>query len=227
MFEHKTETYLLLLLIPAIMVLVHYKQNKALKKIDSTFSLRRFAWGRSLQLLAVLLIYTAVIIVYDTHLRQTRFDLARLESSQMQVDDILAAINNPPPVELAEPKGNIQTKSSDPISEMYDSSALNSDKQSKLDAIKSRYEEILVTHFFLRKCEVAQIADYHIIMSALAVEMASVNAPGRLQYDILTAARGSYREMYAKTSCEPANLSSLRESYALYISSISKNVVTP
>jgi hypothetical protein len=64
-------------------------------------------------------------------------------------------------------------------------------------------------------------------MSALAVEMASVNAPGRLQYDILTAARGSYREMYAKTSCEPANLSSLRESYALYISSISKNVVTP
>ena len=66
-----------------------------------------------------------------------------------------------------------------------------------MDAIKKRYEGLLVNYLFLKKCGLINAQDYHTIISALAQEMASVNAPGRLEHDIQTAANGSYE--YIKT----------------------------
>ncbi|MDX2073485.1 MAG: hypothetical protein SFX19_03860 [Alphaproteobacteria bacterium] len=94
------------------------------------------------------------------------------------------------------------------------------DTQAAIDTLKKRYEDILVTYFVLRQCAKIQPADYHIIISALAQEMASVNAPGRLQYDILTSAQGSYKELYASGTCDAAIIDPLQTRYQTFIDGI-------
>lgn len=94
------------------------------------------------------------------------------------------------------------------------------DSQTQIDGLKKRYEDILVTYFLLRKCDKIEATDYHIIISALSQEMASVNAPGRLQYDILTSAQGSYKELYSGNDCDPATIGPLEESYKAFVQGI-------
>ncbi|MDE3017263.1 MAG: hypothetical protein KGI29_10175 [Pseudomonadota bacterium] len=108
------------------------------------------------------------------------------------------------------------------IDELYNPEAGDKNHQAILDNLKERYENILVTYFFLRRCKQADFGDYHIIISALAQDMASVNAPGRLQYDILTAAQGSYKEVYARSSCKDAG--PLSGQYAEFIRKTAANI---
>jgi len=110
------------------------------------------------------------------------------------------------------------------VTDVYSPESKSNDKESSIDAIKKRYEDILVTHMFLKKCGRVSASDYPIITAALAQEMASLNAPGRLQYDIQTAAEGSYNELYARTSCEGSGIEALNEQYNDYIKALSKNV---
>lgn len=107
-----------------------------------------------------------------------------------------------------------------PLQEVLDPQ--NGDTQTQIDTIKKRYEEILVTYFVLRACEEVAPTDYHVIISALAQEMASVNAPGRLQYDILTSAQGSYKELYSDNACEAATIAPLQEKYKIFITAITE-----
>lgn len=88
------------------------------------------------------------------------------------------------------------------IDELYDPEQHNKSQQAALDNLKQRYENILITYFFLRRCKEAAPGDYHIIISSLASEMASINAPGRLEYDVVAAAEGSYREVYSRSACK-------------------------
>ncbi|MDX2113688.1 MAG: hypothetical protein SFW63_08170 [Alphaproteobacteria bacterium] len=183
-----------------------------------------------LQLCAILAACLITLGIYDSKLRSLNFDYQRLQASQIAVDDILLAINSPTtckeplPVVLFQTPANI---SEDPVAQMYDARQSSSDYQARLDEIKTRYEEILVTYFYLKRCKQAQSMDYHLIISSLATEMASVNAPGRLQYDILTSARGSYRELYAVTRCDAPGTDTLKEGYQRYIQSIAKNIFKP
>lgn len=123
----------------------------------------------------------------------------------------------PPLAAPAKPAGNAAT-----IDELYNPEAHDKNHQAVLDNLKERYENVLITYFFLRRCKQADPGDYHIIISALASEMASVNAPGRLQYDILSAAQGSYKEVYARSSCKDA--AGLSTPYAEYIKKIAANI---
>lgn len=109
------------------------------------------------------------------------------------------------------------------VEDLYNPEKERHDSQSAMDDIKKRYEDILVTYFFLKKCGKSTPEDYRVIMSALAQEMASVNAPGRMQYDILTAAQGSYKEMYAGSSCGGQGFDTLYTQYANYIKVLSAN----
>lgn len=98
---------------------------------------------------------------------------------------------------------------------------------SAMDRMKKRYEDLLVNYMFLKKCGHAQEADYHIITSALSQEMASVNAPGRLQHDVLTSAQGSYNEMYSNSDCNAPEVAALLKGYKDYIAAISRDFVAP
>jgi hypothetical protein len=112
------------------------------------------------------------------------------------------------------------------LQDIYNPENDASDIPSEIDAIKKRYEGLLVNYLFLNKCELIDTRDYHTIISALAREMASVNAPGRLEHDITTAAEGSYREMYAQSSCDGPEIKQLHDQYSSYIQTISTNVLS-
>ncbi len=183
-----------------------------------------------LQLCLILAACLITLGVYDSKLRSLDFDYQRLQASQIAVDDILSAVNTPATCNETLPVVLFQTSPDlpdDPLAQMYDARRSSSDYQARLDEIKTRYEEILVTHFYLKRCKQAEAMDYHLIISSLATEMASVNAPGRLQYDILTSARGSYRELYAVTRCDAPGTDTLKEGYQRYIQSIAKNIFKP
>ena len=97
---------------------------------------------------------------------------------------------------------------------------LDEDAKSRTDALKKRYEDMLVTYFVLRQCGKNDVLDYHIIVSALSQEMASLQAPGRLQYDVLTSAQGSYKELYSGNACASETIDPLREKYQTFVDSV-------
>lgn len=113
------------------------------------------------------------------------------------------------------------------VTELYNSedNSPNSNITFNLDKMKRRYEDILVIYFFLKRCGKADSTDYHIITSALSQEIASLNAPGRMQNDILTAAQGSYKEVYSNTRCDTEEMQKLYEQYITYIDVLSKNFI--
>jgi hypothetical protein len=146
----------------------------------------------------------------DAANQQVTRDFTNDAQVETQLNTQLASKNNGPTVE-----------------EVYNPEEMSSDKQSTMDSIKKRYESLLVNYLFLKKCGLINPQDYHAIISALAREMSSVNAPGRLEHDIMTAAKGSYDEMYAKSNCNDQNTSQLHAQYSDYINTISQNLPTP
>lgn len=96
------------------------------------------------------------------------------------------------------------------------------DSRVQIDNIKMRYEGLLVIHFFLRRCEKADDSDYDLIFRALQKEAAPLNAPERLQYDVLTAAKGTYEELYSKTNCTESNVDSTYAQYKNYLKSLAE-----
>ena len=110
------------------------------------------------------------------------------------------------------------------LQDVYNPEAGASDSQSEMDGIKKRYEGLIVNYHFLKRCGLIDARDYHTIISALAREMASVNAPGRLEHDIQTAAEGSYKEMYAQSSCDGPQIKDLQKQYSDYIKTISVEI---
>lgn len=96
----------------------------------------------------------------------------------------------------------------------------NGEAKTKTDALKKRYEDMLVSYFLLRKCNANDVLDYHIIVSALSQEMASLQAPGRLQYDVLTSAQGSYKELYSGNQCDTETIEPLRDNYQKFIDNV-------
>lgn len=107
------------------------------------------------------------------------------------------------------------------------SAAPSPEVEQKLDALKKQYEDVLVLHFFLAKCGKSTVQDFHTINSNLSQDMASVNAPGRLQYDIMTAAKGSYDAIYAKTPCEGEQAEASEKAFRQYINQLTNRSNVP
>lgn len=210
-----------------------------------------FAWSRTAQTLLAVACLMLIIAVYDSQLKEARESIAALntslaENSKKLADLQAAAAKNPsvvyyPPASAtstqlpAPAEKPAATKTDDDkkltnivspgetVEDIYNPEKNSPDKQSGMDDIKKRYEEILVTYMFLKKCGIATAEDFHIITSALAQEMASINAPGRLQYDILTSAQGSYKEMYSQNSCDAKGVDALESQFKDYVKVLSTN----
>lgn len=146
---------------------------------------------------------------------------ARIPQIEISAKTITPAGAASPPAAAGNPQGQPVT-----LEDVYNPEAEPGDKQSVLDAIKKRYEGLLVNYLFLKKCKLIDAQDYHAIISTLSREMASVNAPGRLEDDILTAAKGSYNEMYANSACTGPETEKLHRQYDEYIKTISSHIPT-
>lgn len=180
--------------------------------------IKRLAWFRSIQIISILFLYGLLLVNYNMKLSEERQEIIKLQNQ-------LYAYKTAKPVILSPLNAQEESQAPDEseIEKVYNPEESEPGRQAAIDSIKKRYEEIVVTYFFMKKCGLSALNDYHIIMSALSQEIASVNAPGRLSYDILTAAQGSYNEMYSKSPCDETSLESLKEQYKAYIDALSRN----
>lgn len=173
------------------------------------------------------------------HSTQTELKISSLEKERLQLETQIQQLatrystlqttpdESVPPSDVITPETTTvlyaaKGSTGNTISDIYDPEN-NTGKQSQLDKIKRQYEEILITYFFMEHCKKSGQNDFHIIISALSQEMASINAPGRLQYDIVNAAKGSYKEMYSTSNCNDTNVTTTYKDYSNYINSISQN----
>lgn len=240
--------FILLCLIASLLCYFHYKENSKTAKLIAIKEqniilvwINRLQNTRTLYLIILLTSYSLIIAAYNWQLRSTQENLRIIPTLQEEIKnkDILLSNITPALEELKQQISakNIPTSTTTstqtrrkPIHDDYSLQGVYnpeeglSGKQPAMDALKKRYEEILVTHFFLQKCNLASQTNYHIIISSLSQEMASINAPGRLQYDIVTAAQGSYKEVYAQSNCNGENIPNLQSQYSEYIKSLVQNV---
>ncbi len=113
----------------------------------------------------------------------------------------------PPPVILRAPPTPDEA-----LAEVFDDSAV---PQATLNTIKTRYENLFVNYYFHSRCGSATQDDYLLLNTLLLEELASAGAGARMQQNILTAARGSYDEVYAKADCKNAS-----PDYRAYLDSV-------
>ena len=109
------------------------------------------------------------------------------------------------------------------IEALYNPDKDRIDKQSGMNDIKKRYEDIIVIHLFLKKCNQIKPNDFTIISNALSEEIAAMEAPAKLQDDIYMSAQGSYNEIYAKSPCNGKGINNLSSQYRNYIAILAKN----
>lgn len=119
------------------------------------------------------------------------------------------------------PAANSSASTGDNIGAIFSPEEPSSTNAS-IDKIKADFESLFVTYQFLHHCNLTQAYDYHLINSALAHEISSKNAPGRIQYDILTAAKGSYQEIYSRSACDTPEIQEMNQKFRSYIEQISK-----
>ncbi len=230
--------FFLLIILGAFLYWHYYERksqtNEPRFKINSPpkIWLRYFVRSKPLQLTCIIFFYSLFLALLDWNLYKANQTIGTLQISQQQLEkekeslaeSLLTLMEKTQNTSPAPPPTSSKENEPQDVHDVYNPESSLSGIQPKIDALKKRYEEILVTHFFLKKCELAMPTDYHIIISSLSQEMASMNAPGRLQYDIVTAAQGSYQEMYSMISCDDGNMETLQSQYADYISSLSKNL---
>jgi len=114
-------------------------------------------------------------------------------------------------------------RNNETIEALYNPERNQTDRQSSMDDIKKRYEDIIVIYLFLKKCNKIAPDDFDIINYALSQEMASVKAPEKLHDDIMNAAQGSYNEIYAKSACDGKGIGDLSVQYTNYIKVLAAN----
>lgn len=177
----------------------------------------------------LLLILTAVIAGHMLNMRMIEEKITKLEQAlTSQMAELKALAETPPPetipVNSTPPKSVRREEPTSELASVFnengDTESTTPERQAELDALKKRFESLFVLFLYMKQCEIADQTDYHIINSSLAQEMASLNAPGRLQYDILTAAKGSYAELYKNASCDTEAIGERKTQYQEYINSL-------
>ncbi len=209
----------------------HLMENRLLRKhlkIENAedkwlYRLMRMAWSRTVQTSLALSAIVVVLYAYEDKLSLLRISDAHMQQAYSECSTALQEAQKRISDQEATLDQNLEKRSADTdpnsIGSVFINDA-NGEEKKKSEEIKRRYEELLVSYMYLKKCAMSKPEDFHIIRSALAREMASINAPGRLQHDILTAAQGSYKEIYVRTPCSQEGVSALRDNFRKYIDSI-------
>lgn len=177
---------------------------------------------------------TACVFSVGFYVVVQQLNTQKVESNQQfqtiatQLQDItqkIQSLSRPSAEEVATSQRGMAHEQSIPTSKIgaiFEPEINTNSQTAEIDKIKSDFESLFVTYQFLYKCGKTEPDDYHIINSALAHEIASKNAPGRIQYDILTAAKGSYQEIYSKTSCDAPEIAGMQQKFRDYINQVRK-----
>lgn len=108
------------------------------------------------------------------------------------------------------------------VATVFDNIAASDEENIRLNALKTEFESLFVTYQYLKTCGATEADDYHLLNSALMHRISSLNAAGRVQYDILTAAKGTYAEIYARSECDVTTLPDMQKKFRDYIENSKK-----
>lgn len=182
-------------------------------------------WARSIQLWIVVTATIAFIIVYQyqlTHKDRLLNTTQKALSTQTQLlaktQTTLQELHQTASSKTAE---IAVSQASEDVAAMFNTQG-DPSTNNVLNTMKQRYEELFINYYFMLRCNNASKTDYHILTSALMREMASVNAPSRLQHDIMTAAKGSYTELYAESPCSGTQTEALATQYRAYVNALAE-----
>lgn len=89
-----------------------------------------------------------------------------------------------------------------------------------LNESKAKFEGLFVNYQYLKKCAGISTEAYHLLNSALMHELSSKSAPARMQYDIITAAAGTYQEIYARSECDEVAVEEVRRQFDEYLAGV-------
>jgi hypothetical protein len=237
--------WLLLTAMVCAVFFLHIIENKKSKldlqkKLGSELAreIIRSYWIRSVQLFVIMVFSFILIAFYDWQLRNSK---EQLESLQSEIEiNASKALNQqseitkdeqkdyyPPIIEGTDQGDDESSNASEKnsIQDIFDiKKGTHTDSKNTADAIKTRYEELLVTYFLLRKCGKSSDSDYQSIISLLQKEIIASQAPSRLQYDTLTAAKGSYEELYSLNDCTKSDLETMTNQFDSYIKNLSNRL---
>lgn len=212
-------------------------EKKLSKKYDAGFmqEISYLQRAGALKFFIITGILLAIIASYDSRVRKLNQQLEELEdvinTNQKIEEEQKPAQNNPseitgeikeyyPPImennDSPEP-APVELKQQNTIQDIFG----DDHSQKSASDIKGRYEELLATYFLMEKCGKTSPSDYGIIINSLQKEIASVQAPPRLQEETLIAAKGSYDELYSQNDCAKPSLKATEDQYNDYIHSLS------
>lgn len=83
-------------------------------------------------------------------------------------------------------------------------------RESALDKLKQRYETLFVNYYYLAHCDAAGPEDEKSLTAAMRIALSEARAPAPMEANILTAARGTYREVYSRSPCNPPQIEAQR-----------------
>lgn len=112
----------------------------------------------------------------------------------------------------------VPTKSALPYSDITEFNEKDSKQQAMIDWLKQRYENWLITYYYLQKCNLADKNDFDLIRHSLHKELTDLHTEtASVEDNILLAANGSYNELYASASCDDERLKATKTSYDDYM----------
>lgn len=220
-------------------VIEYWSESKKLTLKDKA-QLTRFAWSRSIQLFGALVALLLIVMIYGIQMNNLTAELTQLKPPATyyppaipQPAEVKASKLEENPKIVAEPQAettqlqrrttNMPPEQEGPkskVEEVFNPSA--TDQASYIDALKQQYEDTIILYFIMDRCKHADSSDYSLIMDALRRDMDYAGAPDDLKQHVVTAAQGSYRELYTKNPCNTPTMTQLAKQYREYIHSLSE-----
>lgn len=115
-----------------------------------------------------------------------------------------------------------------PYSDITEFNEKDSKQQAMLDWIKQRYENWLITYYYLEKCHQVGASDLELIRAQLHKDLADQHTDtNNAEENILLAASGSYKELYAQASCSDERSKATRASYEEYMKPLRPKTSAP
>lgn len=190
----------LLLFFPLVSLGIwHYFQDKGFEYLarnpsPRTFeALHRLARMRSYQVIGVWLIAFAFIAIADV---SHRMEMQTVDQPAPAVNQTQPAPVTAQPTVAAQPAAT-QTPPVAPSDQPADN------PEEKLDTLKQRYEDLLISFFLLDRCGQTAPQDIELINNYMTKELAAAGAAPSLREGIFSAAQGSYESVYSDTPCQP------------------------
>lgn len=169
----------------------YIRNTKARTKLNDRLS--HLAYNRAFEVMGVFFILILTLIYYDTRVFKAESELAALrETSAATATELETAVN-----ENATLRGYLDV-AADRIT-----SGLDETKEEALDDLKSRYENLFVSYYYLKRCNALSKTDFHLLNSSLIQELTDMNARAGVRKRILEAAQGTHDELYAEAPCSP------------------------